>query len=47
MLSIAPPIAPNGMVTLSVAVPLLPADTVSEVGETLGDHVALSATVKE
>jgi hypothetical protein len=47
MLSIVPSTASDGMVTLSVAVPLLPADTVSEVGETLGDHPALSVTIKE
>ena len=46
MLSLVPPIAFDGMVTLSVAVPL-PGDTVSGLGETLGDHPALSVTVKE
>jgi hypothetical protein len=48
MLSIVPPIAPGGMVTLSVIVlSLLNAATTREVGETLGDHPALSVTVKE
>ena len=46
MLSLVPPIAFDGMVTLSVAVPL-PGDTVSGLGETLGDHPALSVTVRE
>ena len=47
MLSIVPPIAFEGTVTLSVAVPLFPGDRVSDVGETLGDHPALSMAVKE
>jgi len=44
MLSIVPP---DGTVTLRVALPLLPDDTVREVGEMLGDHLALSETIKE
>ena len=47
MMSIVPLVAFDGIVTLSVAFPLLPADTVSGLGGTLGDHPALSATVKE
>jgi hypothetical protein len=46
MVSLVPTIAFDGMVTLSVAVPL-PGDTVSGLGETLGDHPALSVTAKE
>ena len=47
MLSLVPSIAFDGMITLSVAFPLLPGDTVSGLGDTLGDHSALSVTVKE
>ena len=47
MLLIVPPIALDGMVTLSVAFPLPPANTVSGLGNILSDHPALSATVKE
>lgn len=46
-LSVVPPTASDGIVTLRVEVPLLPADIlVSEVGERLGDHPALSVTVR-
>ena len=47
MLSRAPSIAFDGIVTLSVAFPLFPGDTVSGLGKTLSDHPALSVTVKE
>jgi hypothetical protein len=48
MLSTVPPIAPKGIVTLRVAVlSLLNAATTTDVGNTLGDHPALSVTVKE
>jgi hypothetical protein len=47
MLSVAPITASSGIVTLRVAFPLLNAATTREVGKTLGDHPALSATVNE
>jgi hypothetical protein len=37
----------SGMVTLNVAFLLLDGETESDVGEMLGDHPALSVTVKE
>jgi hypothetical protein len=47
MLSIVPPIAFDGTLTLSVTVlSLLNAATTRDVGETLGDHPALSLSVK-
>jgi hypothetical protein len=48
MLSTVPPIEWAGIVTLNVIVlSLLNAATTREVGETLGDHPALSETVRE
>ena len=54
MLSIVPTTAfdgtvtiSDGKVTVSVEVPLLPAGTVSKVGETLGNQLAVSLTVRE
>ena len=47
MLSIVPPNALDGTVTVRVAFPLLNAGTVIDGGEMLGDHPALSVGVKE